>query len=369
MRVGLDVSAVSRRPAGAGRYIVELAKRIAGRDVDATLITTRGDSQRWAAWAPHAQVIDPVPSPRPLRLLYEATTMGRGDTFGVDVWHGPHYTMPRTIKKPVVVTICDMTFFTNPEWHERSKVLFFRRAMQYSVQHATELISISETTSQALREILNPTIPVTTIPLGVDHDRFSAAAGEIDLAQFNFPTDRPYIFFLGTFEPRKGLDVLLDAFRDVGAKNHDVELWLAGQAGWQTTATDDLISNHPFAARIRRLGYVDDMAVPGLMRQAQAVAYPSRSEGFGLPVLEALACGAEVVTSAGTVMEEVAGTAATLVGIGQSRELADALLAAIGRPEGERTRRSQLAVERAAQFTWRATADAHQDVYRRVANR
>jgi glycosyltransferase involved in cell wall biosynthesis len=369
MRVGLDVSAVSQRPAGAGRYIVELAKRVTAPGVDATLITTKGDTQRWEEWSPSSSVIDPVPSPRPLRLLYEATTLGRGTAYGVDVWHGPHYTMPRAISKPVVVTVCDMTFFTNPEWHERAKVIFFRRALQYSAKHATELISISDTTTRALREVLKPSIPITTIPLGVDHDRFSREAATASLSQFDLPTDRPFIFFLGTFEPRKGLDVLLDAFREVGAKDREIELWLAGQAGWHTSGTDDVISQHPFASRIRRLGYVDDKAVPGLMGQARVVAYPSRGEGFGLPVLEALACGAEVVTTSDTVMEEVAGNTATLTVAGRSGELADALLAAIGRTANEREQRSQDAIQRASQFTWAATADAHRAVYQRLANR
>jgi glycosyltransferase involved in cell wall biosynthesis len=367
VRVGLDVSAVSQQPAGAGRYIVELAKRINSPEVDATLIAARGHATRWQEWSPSSTVIDPVPSSRPLRLLYEATMLGRGAAYGVDVWHGPHYTMPRRTSKPVVVTICDMTFFTNPEWHERAKVVFFRRAMQYSVQHATELISISETTTRALRDVLRPSIPITTIPLGVDHDRFSPAAAEAPLSDFDLPIDRPFIFFLGTFEPRKGLDVLLEAFRHVGARVQEIELWLAGQAGWHTSGTDDVIAAHPFASRIRRLGYVDDAAVPVLMRQARAVAYPSRGEGFGLPVLEALACGAEVVTTAGTVMEEVAGSAATLTSVGDSGQLADALLDALRRSAGDREARSHVAISRAAQFTWTATASAHRDVYRRLA--
>ncbi len=92
-----------------------------------------------------------------------------------------------------------------------------------------------------------------------------------------------------------------------------IELWLAGQAGWGTGPVEAQIAVHPFAGRIRRLGFVDDAVLPALYRQARAVAYPSRGEGFGLPVLEAMACGAMVVTTADTVMAEVAGDAASLV--------------------------------------------------------
>lgn len=367
MKVGLDVSAVPPRPAGAGRYIVELAKRVATSDVELTTITTKGDTQRWLEWSPTSRCVDPVPSLRPLRLVYEAVALGRGDSFGVDLWHGPHYTMPHALKKPVVVTICDMTFFTNPEWHESVKVHFFQRAIRYTARHATELISISETTTQLLRDIVNPSIPITTIPLGVDLERFSPQSGATRLGDFGLPEDRPFIFFLGTFEPRKGLDVLLEAFRDVAARDSEIELWLAGQVGWHVSGTDDEISRHPFADRIRRLGYVDDAAVPVLMRSARAVAYPSRGEGFGLPVLEALACGASVVTTSHTVMEEVAGPAATYTPAGASHELAETLVEVISRGPSAREATAKIAVERASRFTWTATVEAHRDVYRRLA--
>ncbi len=126
----------------------------------------------------------------------------------------------------------------------------------------------------------------------------------------------PYVFFVGTIEPRKGLDVLLAAYRELASADADVELWLAGQAGWGVGAIEQLVVEHPYANRIKRLGFVDDDVLPALLRRARAVAYPSRGEGFGLPVLEAMACGSSVVTSAGTVMEEIAGNGARLVPIG-----------------------------------------------------
>jgi len=116
-----------------------------GRGIDTTLITRRGDDARWRQYSPDAHVAPLVPRARVARLAYEVTRLGRSEVARTaDVWHGPHYTMPRQGSTPCVVTIHDMTFFTNPEWHERAKVIFFRRAIAYAAQHAQAIISVSE---------------------------------------------------------------------------------------------------------------------------------------------------------------------------------------------------------------------------------
>ena len=151
-------------------------------------------------------------------------------------------------------------------------------------------------------------------PLGVDLDRFATDVASTTRRCFErttCPLGVPYIFFVGTVEPRKGLDVLFDAFSEIARATTTVELWLAGQVGWGEGPVEVSHRTHPFRARIRRLGFVDDDVLPALYREARAVAYPSRGEGFGLPVLEAMACGATVVTTADTVMAEVAGRRGT----------------------------------------------------------
>ena len=368
MRLALDVSAVPAKPAGAGRYVVELASRVANADCEVTLISQVGDAERWHTWSPAAHVVDIVPRARPARLLYEAMALGRSSQIAADVWHGPHYTMPRRRSLPTVVTICDLTFFTNPEWHERSKVLFFQRAIRYAAQHADALISISETTTSLLREIVQPTAPITTIPLGVDLERFTVTSATNEaLAAHGLPSDVPYFFFLGTFEPRKGLDLLLEAFTLVATHDSEVELWLAGQAGWGTDGVAQQMAEHPFTDRIRRLGYVDDALVPTLMRSSRAVCYPSRGEGFGLPVLEALACGAQVITSADTVMQEVAGAAARLVPVGDVYALATEMIETAGSTGSERSEVADRARARAELFSWERTVVAHRALYASLA--
>ena len=363
MRVALDVSAVPVQLTGAGRYVMEIAKRlpVTGRDV--TLVSRRGDEERWRACS-SAPVVGLVPTGRAARLWYEAWRLGTSEPArAADVWHGPHYTMPHRGATPSVVTIHDLTFFTHPQWHERAKVAYFQRAIQYSARHAAALIAVSDATARLIDELLPEHAPVVTAPHGVDLESFSLA-GENDTSVFEeagLPPDVAYVLFVGTLEPRKGLDVLIDAFDEVARERPGLELWIAGKAGWGETP--EVVSRAGARQRIRRLGYVDQSVLPALMRRARCVAYPSWAEGFGLPVLEALACGAVVVTSAGTVMDEVAGGHAILVEPGDATALAAALVAADDLDQGARSRRASSARRHAEHFTWGASVARHLEAY------
>lgn len=366
MRLALDVSMVPSQIAGAGRYILELARRLPERGVNATLVTRRHDSERWQHWSPRAEISSIVPDHRVARLAYEAWRLGTSaPARGVDVWHGPHYTMPHRRSTATVVTIHDLTFFTNPEWHVRSKVQFFQRAINYAAHHADALISVSDFTSRQLDEFIPDHAPVIVAPHGVDLSTFNPDGSHDDeiLRTFGLPLGVPFIFFVGTFEPRKGLDLLLRAFADVAAQFSEVELWLAGQIGWGLEEFDREVDDHPASTRIRRMGFVDEALLPTLLRRSRCVAYPSRGEGFGLPVLEALASGALVVTTRDTVMSEVADGTAELARVGDAKDLARALSRQLNLGDAERDLAAQRGRARAELFTWDASMDKHLMAY------
>jgi glycosyltransferase involved in cell wall biosynthesis len=369
VRVLLDVSAVPTRPVGAGMYTVALASGLSTRTgIDLHLLTRRDDADRWNDLAPGAAVHASAPSRRPVRLAWEqAWGPAFAENLRPDLWHGPHYTMPLRTHIPCVVTIHDLTFFDHPEWHERSKVLYFRRMIRAAARRASTLVCVSAYTAGRMRALVSPRADVTVIHHGVNHDRFSAAGDEAkDLAVLAEHGIRPpYIAFASTIEPRKNVPTLVRAFAEVAGSRPQLRLVLAGSDGWGAREARDVIAASGVATRVLRPGYLDDATFPAFFRRADVVAYPSFEEGFGLPALEGLACGAPVVTSEGSALAEVVGDAAVLAPPGDAHAVANALARVLDDDALSARLRSAGPV-RAAQFTWAACVDQHVDAYERT---
>ncbi len=372
MRVALDVSAVPDRPAGAGVYVVELVRALAARGgLDLHLVTRRADTARWEALAPGAALHPRVPKRRPVRLAWEqALAPGVARAAGATVWHGPHYTMPLRCPVPAVVTVHDLTLFDHPELHERAKVWFFRRMIRAATRRAAVLVSVSASTARRLEELLAPDAPVLVVPHGIDHDRFRplpppGAPDDLDLLA-RLGVRPPFVAFVGTIEPRKNVPALVRAFTTLAGRHPDLQLVIAGGRGWDGGALDRSVAASGLDDRVRRLGYVDDAVVPALYRRAAAVVYPALAEGFGLPALEALACGAPLVTTTGSAMEELVGDAALLVPAGDDAALTGALATALDEP-GVAGRLRAAGPRQAAPYTWARCAERHVEAYRLAA--
>jgi glycosyltransferase involved in cell wall biosynthesis len=380
LRLSLDVSAVPANPVGAGRYTIHLAEALERRpDVGLGLWCRRDDATRWGAVTrsgldlparSEAGVVPTVravaPGRRPVRLVWEQVRLpGLLARTDAQVHHGPHYTMPQRARLAQVVTIHDLTFFDHPEWHERSKVRVFRRAIAVAARRASALVCVSASTASLLQERFRPAGRVFVVPHGLDHGQFRpqeplAGADEDVLARLGVRP--PYIVLVGTLEPRKGIPDLVAAFDAVADTDPEVSLVLVGGRGWGLADIDRSIAAARHADRVVRTGYVPDSAVPALLRRASVAAYPSVEEGFGLPALEALACGTPLVTTAGTAMAEVSGDAAVLVEAGVVADLAEGLRSQLaGGTEVEARRRRGL--ERAAGYTWERCAEQHMHAY------
>src|SRR6476661_3970165 len=239
------------------------------------------------------------------------------------------------------VTVHDLAVFRHPDAFNRWTRTYSPRVVPRVLAAARRIIAVSEFTRRELAELLNvPGEKIRVVPNGID-DEFTpegpAADGE-------------YVLAVGTLEPRKNLPRLVEA-----AKRNDLELRIVGARGWGGV---EVAGNG-----VRWLGEVSDAELARLYRGALCVAYPSVYEGFGIPVLEAMACGAPVVTSRGTAMEEVAGGAAVLVDPTDPAELA----AGIDRAAAQRDTLVARGLERARAFRWDAIADATVGVYREAA--
>ncbi len=370
IEVAVDVTAVPRHPVGAGQYTVALIGALTRRgDVALHLVARRSDGERWGEIAPGSGVVTAAPDRRALRVVYGELGLGatlRRRCPGARVFFGPHYSMPAGLALPAVVTVHDLTVVDHPEWHERVKVVFFRRALRRAARGAAGVVCVSEITARRFEELYHPHGAVHVVPHGIDHLSFSpdepspgfdaAVLGRLGVAE-------PYVLHLGTIEPRKNVPGLVAAFDEVVGDHPGLRLVLAGPAGWGSGDLSRALGASRHGDRVVQLGYVDRTGVPALLRRAAVVAYPSFYEGFGLPALEALACGAPLVTSQGTVMAELAGSAALTSDPADAASLAAALEAALaGGPDGEGRRREGLA--RAGQFTWDRSATGHLEAFR-----
>jgi glycosyltransferase involved in cell wall biosynthesis len=362
-----DASAVPGRPVGAGTYTIELARALAQqRGLRVVTIARRDDRARWEEISgADASVLALAPSHRVARLLFQEIGLSRSlNGRQIDVIHAPHYTVPRRARQPVVATVHDLTMVEHPEWHERTKAAYFAHAIAAAAKHAKVVICPSEYSAARFIERYAPVAQVRVIAHGIDHQHFSPtepSPGSDRLALDAFGIPARYLCHLGTLEPRKNLLNLIAAFDRVALADEQIGLVLAGGRGWAMSRLDQAISASPHRDRIFTLGYVRDDVVPALLRNAAAVVYPSFEEGFGLPALEALACGAPLVTSRSSVMAELADDAAVLVDPLDQRDIAAGIAQVLGENDPKRRER---AIARAARFSWQASADAHLEAYR-----
>jgi glycosyltransferase involved in cell wall biosynthesis len=213
------------------------------------------------------------------------------------------------------------------------------------------------------------------IPHGIDDQRFRMYTNEIEAAQeremlAKFGVEGCFILHLGTIEPRKNVDSLLRAYESVctDSSTPPPSLVLAGSAWpgeWERLEPlSRQITDRLSAARVLRLGEVPDALVAPLCRAASAVVYPSFEEGFGLPLLEALACGTPVVTSEGSVMEDIAGTAVIAVDPNDVSSIARGIHIALGEQPEQRTERTRHGQSVSAEYRWARCAEDHAKVYR-----
>jgi glycosyltransferase involved in cell wall biosynthesis len=365
IRVAVDATAVPARLTGAGVYAARLLAALARRDdLEVAAFCAPGSADALAAPGLRLHPVPMAAAGRPARIAWTQLLAGRAARRrSADLLHGVHYELPLRARLPRLVTVHDLTMLTHPGWHEASKVRYFGWAMRRAVAAARRVLCVSATTARDLGELLAvPRDRVDVTPLGTDLRPATAAA--VDAVRRRLGIDGPYLLGLGTVEPRKDLPTLVRAFASLAAELPH-RLVLAGLAGWGAGTLAAEVAASGVAERILLAGYVAEADKAALYTGADVFAYPSRYEGFGLPVLEAMACGTPTVTTTGGSLPEVAGAAAVLVEPGDAGALAAAVAKLAADPAARRAAGDR-GLARAATFTWERCADLTAAAYRRA---
>ncbi|CAM3118962.1 glycosyltransferase family 1 protein [Saccharomonospora xinjiangensis] len=372
-RVLIDATAVPADRGGVGRYVDSLVAALDESGAGPTVVCQARDAQLYSQLAPRSRIVHTAQSAatRTARLTWEQTTLpGLARRLAIDVIHSPHYTMPLASRTASVVTLHDATFFTDPVLHSSVKARFFRAWTTTALRKASLCVVPSVATAEELRRVTRVRgAEMHVIRHGVDSARFHppsqeeirAARDAVGLGTM------PYIAFLGALEPRKNVPALIRGFSlAVADRPRPPALVLAGQPGWDSQV-ENALADAPLRLRVIRAGYLPFDTLSGFLGGADVVAYPSLGEGFGLPVLEAMASGACVLTTRRLALPEVGGDAVAYCGVGAG-DVAAALRELLDDP-ARRAELAQAALRRAKDFSWTASAEAHREAYERAWHR
>lgn len=374
MRIGLNAHLLSfessYRQAGVSRYIAALLRELPALLDEDELVAFSGpltDEQRARYDAGIAWRATRLPTANPVaRILWEQSAgQLAGPRERLAVFHSPVNVAPVGSPTPLVTTVHDLAFERFPEQYPAAKQRYLRLMTRLSTRRAAKVIAVSRATGRDLVELYGvPQPKIEVIPNGIDEG--FGRPPEAELAQFRAARQLPEDFFLfvGTLQPRKNLDTLLRAYALV-AGQVSWPLVVVGAAGWQYDPIFQLVRRLGIGERVRFAGYAPGDELACWYGSAAVFVLPARYEGFGLPVLEAMACGTPVITSNRSSLPEVAGEAALLVDPDRPQELAAALLKLAAQPE-LRQELAQRGLRQAAGFSWRRSAAATMQVYRQV---
>jgi glycosyltransferase involved in cell wall biosynthesis len=361
--VAVDLRSLVRAPTGIGIHTRELLVRLAPRG-----------EQQFVGMA-HAPLADPTPlAAAGVALETHPTFRGvawqqvrlprrlaRGD---IDLFWSPLMTLPWNTPVPSVVTVHDLTAVLYPETHRFKVIWSILPFLRRTVETATRVVTVSESAAADLRfHFPQCAQRLRVVPNGVDPGFVPASAEQVAATRERLGCPEGYLLYAGTIEPRKHVEVLAEAWAYLRDQDPKLPpLLLAGDPGWGAPGLRRRLRQlAPHG--VRQLGRVDHPTLVELLQAASLFVYPSAYEGFGLPVLEAMACGVPVVTTTASSLPEVAGEAAVLVPPGEVPALAAAIRRLLDEP-GQAAELVAAGLLQARRYPWERSADLLAEVLR-----
>lgn len=358
LRVFFNASALPPRPAGAGVYTIELGRALA-RDRAIELVA--------AAPAPHdfGPLTIPTPAGR-RRHAWQAFSLARAlGRASADVYHGPHFFVPRS-DLPSVATVHDLTFFRMPARYGLLHRRYYRYLARTARRAGRIIVPTAVVAGEVIRYLGYPPERIRVVPEAPREGLAPALPAAVAAVRAELALNAPYLLCLGTAEPGKRAVDAIRALPAIRERAPGTLLALAGNPGRLSAPLEREAARLGVVDAVRFLGYVADEQLAPLLTGAAALLFPSLYEGFGLPPLEAMACGTPVVSADAPAMREVLGDAAIFVGRKDPAALAREATRLIESPSlhHEFAARGR---ERAARFSWAHAAAETVSVYREVA--
>ena len=374
MRIAIDLSPVVHKKAGLGRYTSTLAEQLVTQDMaDEFIAFTHGRFDASAL----SPILRPLPhtniplDARPWRMgVWVAHALGVAmDRWlpRADVFHATEHLLPPLKNARTVFTLHDLIFQFFPEYHLPLNRWFLTHAMPHFLRRADAIIAVSECTKRDAMRFYN----IAPEKITVIYEGVNPALHRVDdparVAEIRarYAKHQPYLLFVGTIEPRKNISALVDALKILCARGFPHRLLIVGRKGWLYQPTFDHVQETGMSDAVDFLDFVPDDDLSVLLSGCDAFVFPSLYEGFGLPPLEAMACGAPVICSNTSSLPEVVGDAALLVNPRDATEIANA----IARVLTDSQLRDELRAKgfaQAAKFSWERAARETLAVYQRV---
>jgi glycosyltransferase involved in cell wall biosynthesis len=375
LHVLIDLTQVPAGRMGIGSYAENLLAQLGAvaPEITVTAVLQSDDAPLRAAIPSRVRILQlPARFFRrlPVRLVFEQVLLPLlARRYRVDVIHSLHYSLPLLpARARCVVTMHDMTAYLLPHMHTRAKGAYMRFFIRRAIRRADRLIFVSSSALDDCRRWFGLPLRNAVVVHHGKSDAFrpKGSAEELAAVRARYRLPDRYLLYLGTLEPRKNVPLLLRAFAELARRHPEAHLVIAGKKGWHFDEIFHTAASLNLGDHVLFTGYIDEADKPALMRGASLFVYPSLHEGFGIPVLEAMASGVPTIAGNRTSIPEIAGDGALLINPESLPELSNALEFLYSNPVA----RAGLVVkglEQAARFSWKKTAEETAAVYRETA--